>query len=222
MEDPFGTLAPERARQHLAESLRLRTVPVREGPGGAGLGRLDATLVFEALDWQHGVLVGAGMASETTAAATGKVGVVRRDPMAMKPFCGYNFGDYWAHWLALGEKLSQPPKVFHVNWFRKGADGHFLWPGFGDNLRVLEWMIDRCDGRASGQLTPIGVLPQRGELNLQSLDVPADDVDELLQVDRSAWTAEMQAVGEYMAGYGERCPAALESQRQAVLQRLAS
>ncbi|MEZ5439901.1 MAG: phosphoenolpyruvate carboxykinase (GTP) [Lysobacterales bacterium] len=179
-------------------------------------------LVFEALDWQHGVLVGAGMASETTAAATGKVGVVRRDPMAMKPFCGYNFGDYWAHWLALGEKLSQPPKVFHVNWFRKGADGHFLWPGFGDNLRVLEWMIDRCDGRASGQLTPIGVLPQRGELNLQSLDVPADDVDELLQVDRSAWTAEMQAVGEYMAGFGERCPAALESQRQAVLQRLAS
>ena len=117
-------------------------------------------LVFEARDWTHGVLVGAAMGSETTAAATGAVGVMRRDPMAMKPFCGYNFADYFAHWLSFDKPGANLPKIFHVNWFRKGDDGKFLWPGFGDNLRVLEWMIERVEGRASATVeTPIGALP---------------------------------------------------------------
>lgn len=177
-------------------------------------------LVFEALDWNHGVLVGAGMASETTAAATGQVGVVRRDPMAMKPFCGYNYGDYWAHWLAIGGKLSAPPKIFHVNWFRKNAAGKFLWPGFGDNLRVLEWIIERCTGQSRGRTTAIGVLPTDGELNLDQLSVSDEALEELLRVDSKAWRAEMEAIGEYLASFGERCPAALEAERRGVVERL--
>ncbi len=177
-------------------------------------------LVFEALDWDHGVLVGAGMASETTAAATGQVGVVRRDPMAMKPFCGYNFGDYWAHWLAIGSKLSAPPKIFHVNWFRKNAAGKFLWPGFGDNLRVLEWMIERCSGLAQGRTTAIGILPTDGELNLDQLSLSDEALETLLRVDSKAWRTEMEAIGEYLASFGERCPEALEGQRRGVLERL--
>jgi phosphoenolpyruvate carboxykinase (GTP) len=177
-------------------------------------------LVFEALDWKHGVLVGAGMASETTAAATGQVGVVRRDPMAMKPFCGYNFGDYWAHWLEIGSKLSAAPKIFHVNWFRKNAAGKFLWPGFGDNLRVLEWMIERCSGQSRGRTTAIGVLPTDGELNLDQLSVSDEALEELLRVDNKAWRVEMEAIGEYLSSFGERCPAALEDQRRGVVERL--
>ncbi len=171
-------------------------------------------LVFEARDWAHGVLVGASMASETTAAATGAVGVVRRDPMAMKPFCGYNFGDYWQHWLKVGAGLSNPPRVFHVNWFRKSAEGRFMWPGFGDNLRVLQWMIDRCDGRAQGRQEPIGVLPAEGELNTEGLDIAPQVLDELLTVDSEGWRAELEAIGEYMAGFGERCPPQLQAERE--------
>ena len=132
-----------------------------------------APLVYEARNWQHGVLVGASVASETTAAATGQVGVVRRDPMAMKPFCGYNFGDYWAHWLEVGAPLKHPPRIFHVNWFRQNAAGKFLWPGFGENLRVLAWMLDRCAGRAGAVETPIGYLPRAGDLNTAGLDIDA-------------------------------------------------
>jgi phosphoenolpyruvate carboxykinase (GTP) len=173
-------------------------------------------LVFEARDWTHGVLVGAGMASETTAAATGAVGVVRRDSMAMKPFCGYNFADYFSHWLSFGAKADKLPKVFHVNWFRKGSDGKFLWPGFGDNLRVLEWMLKRCEGKAGAVETPVGLFPKRDDMNLDGLTLSDEARDVLFGYDRDGWRAEMASVGEYLAEFGPRLPAALEAERQRV------
>ncbi|WP_062537657.1 phosphoenolpyruvate carboxykinase (GTP) [Mizugakiibacter sediminis] len=178
-------------------------------------------LVFEARDWAHGVLVGAAMASETTAAATGKVGVVRRDPMAMKPFCGYNFADYFAHWLSFDKPGAKLPKIFHVNWFRKGADGKFLWPGYGDNLRVIEWMLKRVAGAVGGNETAIGILPKREELNLAGLDLSAQAVDALLGVDIEGWRAELTAIGEYLDGYGARMPARLKAEQQRVAAALA-
>ncbi|MEO5566296.1 MAG: phosphoenolpyruvate carboxykinase (GTP) [Luteimonas sp.] len=178
-------------------------------------------LVFEARDWTHGVLVGAAMGSETTAAATGQVGVMRRDPMAMKPFCGYNFGDYFAHWLSFDKPGAKLPKVFHVNWFRKGADGKFLWPGFGDNLRVLAWMIDRVEGKVGAQDTPIGALPRNGELDLAGLDLSDEARELLFHYDRVGWQAEFEGIGSYLAGYGERLPARLEAERQRIATELA-
>lgn len=166
-------------------------------------------LVFEARDWNHGVLIGASMASETTAAATGAVGVVRRDSMAMKPFAGYNFGDYFAHWLSFNKAGSQLPKIFHVNWFRKDADGKFMWPGFGDNMRVLEWMLKRVSGEVSGQQSAIGVLPNAGELNTEGLNISAEAIATLLAVDKQGWQQEMSDIGEYLSLYGERAPKAL-------------
>jgi phosphoenolpyruvate carboxykinase (GTP) len=144
-------------------------------------------LVFEARDWTHGVLVGAAMASETTAAATGAVGVVRRDSMAMKPFAGYNFGDYFKHWLSFDKPGAKLPKIFHVNWFRKGSDGKFMWPGFGDNLRVLEWMLKRVSGEAEAVATPIGNLPKASDLNIDGLKLDGASLEQLLAVDREGW-----------------------------------
>jgi len=166
-------------------------------------------LVMEARDWTHGVLMGAAMASETTAAATGAVGVLRRDPMAMKPFCGYNFGDYFGHWLAMADRAPRLPGVFHVNWFRKGADGRFLWPGFGDNLRVLEWILGRCEGSAGAVETPIGHLPRPQDLNLEGLAIAPESVRELLAVDPGRWHDAIGEVREYLAEYGARMPPAL-------------
>lgn len=166
-------------------------------------------LVFEARDWRHGVLVGAGMASETTAAATGAVGVVRRDSMAMKPFAGYNFGDYFAHWLSFDVAGAQLPKIFHVNWFRKSAAGKFLWPGFGDNMRVLEWMLKRVEGKVAGRATAIGTLPEAGELNRNGLAVSDADLETLLAVDTPAWRTEVGAIADYLEEFGERTPRAL-------------
>jgi len=166
-------------------------------------------LVFEARDWTHGVLVGAAMGSETTAAATGAVGVLRRDSMAMKPFCGYNFADYFAHWLSLDRPGAKLPKIFHVNWFRKGDDGKFLWPGFGDNLRVLEWIIGRCSGSEDAVETPIGRLPHADDLNLAGLELPRASLEALLHVDVDGWLAEYEGIGEYLNSYGARTPAAL-------------
>jgi phosphoenolpyruvate carboxykinase (GTP) len=166
-------------------------------------------LVFEARDWKHGVLVGAGMASETTAAATGAVGVVRRDSMAMKPFAGYNFGDYFAHWLSFDVAGAQLPKIFHVNWFRKSAAGKFLWPGFGDNMRVLEWMLKRVEGKVAGRATAIGTLPEAGELNRNGLAVSEADLETLLAVDTPAWRTEVGAIADYLEEFGERTPQAL-------------
>ena len=179
-----------------------------------------APLVYEAKSWRHGVLVGAGVASETTAAATGAVGVVRRDPMAMQPFCGYNFADYWNHWLSFDERSDQLPHVFHVNWFRQDKDGNFLWPGFGENLRVLRWIIDRCKGRVGAVDTPIGFLPEPKDIDTSDLDVSAETMDALLSVDVDQWNAEMDSVGEYLESYGERLPAALRQEHAAVLEAL--
>ena len=178
-------------------------------------------LVFEARDWKHGVLVGAGMASETTAAATGAVDVVRRDTMAMKPFAGYNFGDYFAHWLSFDVAGAQLPKIFHVNWFRKSAAGKFLWPGFGDNMRVLEWMLKRVEGKVAGRATAIGTLPQAGELNRNGLAVSDADLETLLAVDTPAWRTEVGAIADYLEEFGERTPRALFDELEKTAEALA-
>jgi phosphoenolpyruvate carboxykinase (GTP) len=185
-----------------------------------GRRRTVAPLVYEARDWNHGVLVGASVASETTAAATGQVGVVRRDPMAMKPFAGYNFADYWAHWINIGKRLSKPPKIFHVNWFRRDADGKFLWPGYGENLRVIAWMLERCAGKANAHETPIGYLPGAADLNLQGLDVSAAAMSELLAVDKVQWRAEAREIRSYVNEFGARVPAGLHTEIDALEQRL--
>jgi phosphoenolpyruvate carboxykinase (GTP) len=177
-------------------------------------------LVFEARDWTHGVLVGASMASETTAAATGAVGVVRRDSMAMKPFCGYNFADYFAHWLSFDKPDAKLPKLFHVNWFRKGADGKFLWPGFGDNLRVLEWILKRVDGRVDAQETPIGNLPRAHDLNVEGLSIDASGLEELLAVDHVGWKHELGEIGSYLDSYGVRTPGPLKREQQRIADAL--
>ncbi len=181
-----------------------------------------APLVYEAFDFEHGVLVGAGMASETTAAAVGKTGIVRRDPMAMKPFCGYNFADYWSHWLAVGAGLARPPRIYHVNWFRRDAEGSFLWPGFGENLRVLAWMLERCAGRAGGAETPIGVVPTAADLMLEGLAIAPQELGKLLAVDRGEWRSEAAAIREYIEGFGERVPARLGAALDALDSRLTS
>jgi phosphoenolpyruvate carboxykinase (GTP) len=185
-----------------------------------GRRRALAPLVYQARDWSHGVLVGAGMASETTAAATGDVGVVRRDPMAMKPFAGYNFGDYWAHWLAMGKRVKCLPGIFHVNWFRRDAAGRFLWPGYGENLRVLAWIVERCTGSAAGQDTPIGTVPARDALNLSGLDLDDGTITELLAVDREAWAQEADEIGRYLEGFGARLPTALRDELTRLKSRL--
>ncbi|WP_454829301.1 phosphoenolpyruvate carboxykinase (GTP) [Pseudoxanthomonas wuyuanensis] len=178
-------------------------------------------LVFEARDWTHGVLVGAAMGSETTAAATGAVGVMRRDPMAMKPFCGYNFADYFAHWLSFDQTGAKLPKIFHVNWFRKGEDGQFLWPGFGDNLRVLEWMIKRVKGEAEAVETPIGHLPDADALNLQDLSLSEEARVKLFWFDQAGWQAEFDGIGEFLAEFGARTPQALKDEQQRIAALLA-
>ena len=173
-----------------------------------------APLVYQARDWKHGVFVGSTMASETTAAAAGAVGVVRRDPMAMLPFCGYNMGDYWAHWLEMGEKLGdKAPKIFNVNWFRTDDEGHFIWPGFGDNMRVLNWIIDRCEGRAEAVETPIGYEPKPEDIDVEGLgDVTTDTVKDLLTVDKALWKEEVKGIKEFYAKFGDKLPKELESQ----------
>jgi phosphoenolpyruvate carboxykinase (GTP) len=185
-----------------------------------GRRREVAPLVYEARDWQHGVLVGASVASETTAAAVGQVGVTRRDPMAMQPFCGYNFADYWQHWLATGARLTKPPRIYHVNWFRRDAAGKFLWPGYGENLRVLAWMLDRCAGRAGAVESAIGWLPRAGDLDTRGLDIPPESLEALLAVDGELWRKELADIREYLAKYGERLPAAMLAELKNTEQRL--
>ena len=179
-----------------------------------------APLVYEARDWAHGVLVGASVASETTAAATGQAGVLRRDPMAMKPFCGYNFADYWSHWLEIGKKLKNPPKLYHVNWFRRDAQNKFLWPGYGENLRVLAWILERCAGRGGAVETPIGQLPRPADLDLRGLDIAPAAIEQLLSVDRELWKKEAADIARDLEEYGSRTPAALKAELQKLEGRL--
>ncbi len=179
-----------------------------------------APLVYQAKDWAHGVLVGASVASETTAAATGEVGIVRRDPMAMKPFCGYNFADYWEHWLSFEKRSEKLPKIFHVNWFRRDKNDRFLWPGFGENLRVLRWIIDRCEGRVEADSLPIGFLPKVESIDVSGLDVSPDVLAQLLAVDTKEWHEEMLQIGEYLESYGDRLPERLKTEHQTILEAL--
>ncbi|MBQ4145674.1 MAG: phosphoenolpyruvate carboxykinase (GTP) [Clostridia bacterium] len=173
-----------------------------------------APLVYQARDWEHGVFVGATMASETTAAAAGAVGVVRRDPMAMKPFVGYNMADYFGHWLDMGKKMDadKAPKIFHVNWFRKDEDDNFLWPGFGDNMRVLLWILDRCAGNADAVESPIGLLPTEDAIDTTDLDLSAAQLKELLSVDKDIWMEDVKDQKEYFAQFGDRLPAEIKEQ----------
>lgn len=171
-----------------------------------------APLVYESFSWQHGVYVGATMASERTAAQVGKVGEVRRDPMAMLPFCGYHMGDYFAHWLSLGKRLEKTPKIFHVNWFRLDENGKFLWPGYGENLRILEWILDRCNNRAEAVKTPIGYVPTPGSLDLTGLHLSREALQKLLEVDRFDWLQEMQSQKEFLATFGDRLPPQIQEE----------
>jgi phosphoenolpyruvate carboxykinase (GTP) len=179
-------------------------------------------LVYEAFDWEHGVFLGATMASETTAAATGAVGKLRRDPFAMLPFCGYNMGDYFAYWLAVGREhdASKLPRIFQVNWFRKGPDGRFLWPGFGENSRVLEWVFRRCEDRAEAIDTPIGRIPAASSINVRGLKVPPEDLDELLRVDPAEWRDELDSIREHLSMFGAALPDELHRQLEALAARL--
>ena len=171
-----------------------------------------APLVYQSRDWNHGVFVGSAMASETTAAAAGAVGVVRSDPMAMLPFCGYNMADYWGHWIEMGKKLGdKAPKIFNVNWFRKDDEGHFMWPGFGDNLRVLDWIINRCEGKVDAKETEIGYVPFAEDINLEGLEdeVTIDSLNEMLSVDRELWVEDTKRIEELYAKFNGRVPAEL-------------
>jgi len=178
-----------------------------------------APLVYESFDWQHGVFVGSSMASETTAAATGDVGVTRRDPMAMLPFCGYNMADYFAYWLQRGKKIPKPPKIFHVNWFRKGADGKFLWPGYGENVRVLKWILERVEGRGAAQETPIGYVPAKNGMTLDGMKISDEALSELLSVNTADWENELEDSKQFLMKFGARLPQEIREEHAKVSKR---
>ena len=179
-----------------------------------------APLVYQSTSWQNGTFVGSIMASETTAAASGAVGVVRRDPMAMRPFTGYDMGDYFGHWLEMGKNIPNPPKIFHVNWFRTDADGHFIWPGFGDNMRVLLWILARCEGKVDARETAIGYVPYAKDINIEGLDITEDTVNELLSVDNEAWLADVENIKEFYDIIGGTVPCELREELSALKARL--
>jgi phosphoenolpyruvate carboxykinase (GTP) len=179
-------------------------------------------LVYESFNWQHGTFLGATLSSETTAAATGKVGVLRRDSMAMQPFCGYNMADYWSHWLEMGRKMTAPPRIYRVNWFRTGSSGRFLWPGFGENLRVLRWVLDRCSGRGDAIETAIGFVPRKGAIDTTGLDVSDEAMEALLRVDPAEWVEAVQGQHDYFDKFGDRLPRALRTEHEALAHRVRS
>ncbi len=202
--------------------------PEFENPAGVPISAIvfggrrakTAPLVYQSRDWEHGVFVGSVMASETTAAAAGAVGVVRRDPMAMLPFCGYNMADYWQHWLDMGGKIAKQPKIFNVNWFRTDDDGHFIWPGFGDNLRVLEWIMKRCSDEVEADETPIGYEPKPEDINLDDSGVDVETLKNLLSVDKALWLEDVKAIREFYAKFGDKLPKTLAQELDALEARL--
>jgi len=177
-------------------------------------------LVYEARSWQHGVFVGATLSSETTAAATGAVGVVRRDPMAMLPFCGYDMADYFRHWLEMGKRIPHPPKIFHVNWFRKSPEGHYLWPGYGENVRVLKWILERVEGRGKAAETPIGLVPTPDALTLDGLNLSNGTMEALMRVEPAAWLEEVEATKKFFSRFGRRLPQEFTEEQERLAQRL--
>ncbi len=179
-----------------------------------------APLVYQSFNWQNGAFVGSIMASETTAAASGAVGVVRRDPMAMRPFVGYNMGDYWAHWIEMGKKIPNAPKIFHVNWFRTDDNGNFIWPGFGDNMRVLLWILDRCEGKVDAVETPIGYVPKVEDLQLEGLDIDEATIKELLRVEPDWWKEDIVNIKEFYELVGDHVPAEMYEELAALEKRL--
>ncbi len=180
-----------------------------------------APLVYQSFNWQHGSFVGSIMASETTAAAAGAVGVVRRDPMAMRPFVGYNMGDYFQHWLDMGHKIPNAPKIFHVNWFRTDDEGHFIWPGFGDNMRVLDWILARCEDKVDARETAIGYVPYAKDINIEGLnDITIDTVEDLLSVDKASWLEDVENIKAFYAQVGDRVPAIMYEELAALEARL--
>ena len=179
-----------------------------------------APLVYQSFGWQHGSFVGSIMASETTAAAAGAVGVVRRDPMAMRPFVGYNMGDYFQHWLDMGHKIPNAPKIFHVNWFRTDDEGHFIWPGFGDNMRVLDWILQRCEDKVDARETAIGYVPYAKDINIDGLDISVDTIEDLLSVDKASWLEDVENIKAFYAQVGDRVPATMYEELKALEERL--
>jgi phosphoenolpyruvate carboxykinase (GTP) len=180
-----------------------------------------APLVYQSFDWEHGVFVGATMGSETTAAATGQVGVVRRDPMAMLPFCGYNMGDYFSHWLEMGKTIPNPPKIFNVNWFRTDEEGRFIWPGYGENFRVVKWILDRCKGAVEAQESAIGYIPKPEDIDVAGLEgeVTLDTITDLLSIDKESWATEIENQNEFFAKF-DRLPAEIRTQQSNLKSRL--
>ncbi len=182
----------------------------------------NVPLVAQSFSWNHGVFMGATVSSEMTAAAVGGVGQLRRDPFAMLPFCGYNMADYWNHWVEMGENFSNLPKIFQVNWFRKDKDGKFIWPGFGENSRVLAWIVDRLEGQVEGVESPLGILPKSEDLNLSGLQLSAEDLSELFRIDRESWLEECSLTDEYFDMFGDRIPAELETELSELKKRLSN
>jgi phosphoenolpyruvate carboxykinase (GTP) len=226
-EPSKGTAAHPNARYTVPAQQSPSISPKWEAPEGVPIsafifgGRRArvAPLVYESFDWQHGVFVGATMASETTAAATGDVGITRRDPMAMLPFCGYNMADYFCHWLEMGKKIPKPPRIFHVNWFRKGADGKFLWPGYGENVRVLKWILERVEGRGGAEETPIGHIPAKNGLTLDGMKISNEALNELLRVNPGEWEPELEDSKQFFDKFGERLPRQIREEHEKLARR---
>ncbi|MBN2863621.1 MAG: phosphoenolpyruvate carboxykinase (GTP), partial [Bacteroidales bacterium] len=180
-------------------------------------------LVYEAFDWNHGVFIGSIAGSEVTAAAIGLKAGVRRDPFAMLPFCGYNMGDYFAHWLKIGETAPDQkklPKIFNVNWFRKNSEGKYLWPGYGDNIRVLEWIFERTENADVATETPIGYVPKKGSIDIDGLDEVADKIEDLIKIDRNEWITELELISTHYADFGDKLPAEMKRQLEGLRSRL--
>jgi phosphoenolpyruvate carboxykinase (GTP) len=179
-----------------------------------------APLVYESFNWRHGVFVGATMASERTAAQYGKFGEIRRDPMAMFPFCGYNMGDYFSHWLEMGKKTKKPPKIFHVNWFRVDEKGKFMWPGYCENLRIIEWILERCNDKIPAKRSPIGYIPRPGDIDITGLNLPKGTLQKLLNIDRREWKKEVKDIGQFFNKFNKRLPKEMFQEYRALEKRL--